>query len=182
MIEKLDKKMEFVEISVLGNKKAECLDFEAGRRLNLKINELIDAVNELHEEAENNARIRADHENLINTLVAENNIHEKQIDELQMKLEPKKCEPAENMQDENPKCPFCGEELSYAQEIDGGFKILTCDCPHGIWLFGNDKMWYNLEKAITELDRTKKQLEAAKTLITEIKTVIAEQDLEPQEL
>lgn len=47
MIEKLDPKMEFVEISILGNKKAECLDFEAGRRLNLKINELVDAVNEL---------------------------------------------------------------------------------------------------------------------------------------
>ena len=41
--------MEFVEISVLGNKKAECLDFEAGRKLNLKINELVDAVNGLQE-------------------------------------------------------------------------------------------------------------------------------------
>lgn len=57
-----------------------------------KINELVDAVNELHEEAENNARIRANHEKLIDTLVEENNIHEKQIDELQMKLEPEKCE------------------------------------------------------------------------------------------
>lgn len=56
-----------------------------------KINEVIDAVNELHEEAENNARIRADLANLIDTLVAENNIHEKQIDELQMKVEPEKC-------------------------------------------------------------------------------------------
>lgn len=51
-----------------------------------KINALIDAVNELHEEAENNARIRANHENLIDTLVEENNIHEKQIDELQTKV------------------------------------------------------------------------------------------------
>ena len=32
-----------------------------------------------------------------------------------------------------------------------------------------------------ELDRTKNQLEAAKTLITEIKVVMAEQDLEPQD-
>lgn len=47
MIEKLDKKMEFYEISVFGDKKAECLDFEAGRKLNSKINELVDAVNEL---------------------------------------------------------------------------------------------------------------------------------------
>ena len=58
-----------------------------------KINELVDAVNELHEEAENNARIRAKHENLIDALVEENNIHEEQIDELQMKVEPEKCEP-----------------------------------------------------------------------------------------
>lgn len=43
-----------------------------------KINELVDAVN---------------------VLMEENNIHEKQIDELQMKLEPEKCEPAENVQD-----------------------------------------------------------------------------------
>ena len=63
-----------------------------------KINELVDAVNKLHEEAENNARIRANHEKLIDTLVVENNIHEKQIDELQMKLEPEKCETlAENV-------------------------------------------------------------------------------------
>ena len=47
MIEKLDSKMEYVEISILGNKKAECLDFEAARKLNKKINELVDAVNEL---------------------------------------------------------------------------------------------------------------------------------------
>lgn len=59
------------------------------------------------------------------------------------------------------KCPFCGEELSYAQEIDGGFEILTCDCPHGIWLFGNDKMWYNLKKVITKLERTRKALDVA---------------------
>ena len=39
-----------------------------------KINELVDAVN---------------------ALIEENNIHEKQVDELQMKLEPKKCEPAD---------------------------------------------------------------------------------------
>lgn len=63
------------------------------------------------------------------------------------------------------KCPFCKEELSYAQEIDGGFEILTCDCPHGIWLFGNDKMWHNLEKVITELECTRKALDIAKDAI-----------------
>ena len=66
------------------------------------------------------------------------------------------------------KCPFCKEELSYAQEIDGGFEILTCDCPHGIWLFGNDKMWYNLEKVITELECTRKALDVAKDALKRI--------------
>lgn len=47
MIEKLDTKMEVVEISILGNEKAECLDFTAGKRLNSKINELVDTVNVL---------------------------------------------------------------------------------------------------------------------------------------
>lgn len=117
--------------------------------MQVKINELVDAVN---------------------ALVKENNIHEKQIDELQMKMEPKKCEPVENTQDENPRCPFCGEELSYAQEIDGGFDILTCDCPHGIWLFGNDKMWYNLEKTTEKLERTRKALELAITGLKNCKT------------
>lgn len=31
----------------------------------------------------------------VNALIEENNIHEKQIDELQMKLEPEKCEPSD---------------------------------------------------------------------------------------
>ena len=91
MIEKLDSKMDCVEITVLG-KCTECLGFDSAKEIGKKLNELVDAVNELHEEAENNARIRANHENLIDTLVQENNIHEKQIDELQMKLEPEKCE------------------------------------------------------------------------------------------
>jgi len=78
--------------------------------------------------------------------------------EMAMKTEPK---PAENVQDENPRCPLCGEELFYVQEIDGGFDILTCNCSAGFWLFGNDKMWYNLEKTITELERTRKALDVA---------------------
>lgn len=91
MIEKLDTKMDCVEITVLG-KHTECLGFDSAKEIGKKLNELVDAVNELHEEAENNARIRAKHENLIDTLVEENNIHERQIDELQMKAEPEKYE------------------------------------------------------------------------------------------
>lgn len=62
--------------------------------------------------------------------------------------------------DERPesvqKCPFCGEELSYAQEIDGGFEILTCDCPYGIWFFGNDKMWNFLDDLIAQADKAER--------------------------
>lgn len=48
-----------------------------------KINELVDAVNELREETKNNVRIRANHDTLIESLIKQNNIHEKQIDKLQ---------------------------------------------------------------------------------------------------
>ena len=89
MIKKLESKMECIGITIWGNQE-ECLGFDSAKKLLNKINELVDTVNELHEEAENNARIRANHEKLIDTLVVENNIHEKQIDELQMKLEPEK--------------------------------------------------------------------------------------------
>ena len=50
-----------------------------------KINELVDTVNKLKTMAENTNTV-------LKSLVEENNIHEKQIDELQMKLEPEKCE------------------------------------------------------------------------------------------
>ena len=126
-----------------------------------KINELVDAVNAIQKEREAERFEIQAWVGILEAVRKSVNVHEKQIDELQMKAEPKKCESAENTQDENPRCPFCDEELYYAQEIDGGFEILTCDCPHGIWLFGNDKMWYNLEKAITELERTRKALEIA---------------------
>ena len=91
--------MEFVEISILGNKKAECLDFEAGRKLNLKINELVDAVNDIQKEREAERFEIQEWIGILEAVRKSVNIHEKQIDELQMKLEPKKCETrAENVQ------------------------------------------------------------------------------------
>ena len=111
-----------------------------------KINELVDAINILQCK---NVHIESDLQDLM---------YPKEI----------KGELGENVQDEMPRCPFCGEELYYAQEIDGGFEILTCNCPAGIWLFGNDKMWYNLEKIITELERTRKVLDKAKWWLNEI--------------
>ena len=50
-----------------------------------KINELADAVNKLETMAKNTNTV-------LKSLVEENNIHLEQIDELQMKLEPEKCE------------------------------------------------------------------------------------------
>lgn len=49
-----------------------------------KINELVDAVNDLD-------GLISLTNNAVQALAKENNIHEKQIDELQMKLEPEKC-------------------------------------------------------------------------------------------
>lgn len=128
-----------------------------------QIKKLNDAVNTIQKEREAERFEIQEWIGILEAVRKSVNVHEKQIDELQMKLEPEKHEvPAENTQDETPRCPFCGEELSYAQEIDGGFEILTCNCPAGIWLFGNDKMWYNLEKVITKLERTRKALDVAR--------------------
>ena len=88
MIRKLDTKMEYVEISVLGNKKAECLDFEAGKKLNLKINELVDVVNAIQKEREAERFEIQEWIGILEAVRESVNIHEKQIDELQMKLRP----------------------------------------------------------------------------------------------
>lgn len=97
-----------------------------------KINALVDAVNELHEEAENNARIRANHENLIDTLVEENNIHEKQIDELQTKvnkLAPNinfaQPEVKENVQDEFAEQRKWIGKLCWVLDDDGDERAFT---------------------------------------------------------
>lgn len=59
-----------------------------------KHNALVDAVNKLETMAKNTNTV-------LKSLVQENNIHEKHIDELQMKVEPEECEiPAENVQKE----------------------------------------------------------------------------------
>lgn len=100
MIEKLDTKMEYVEISVLGNKKAECLDFEAGRKLNLKTNELVDAVNELREQVDDHEQAFDDCarditktetmlkniNTIVGSLITDSNTHKKQIGELQREV------------------------------------------------------------------------------------------------
>jgi len=58
-----------------------------------KTNELVDAVNKLETMARNTNTV-------LKSLVEENNIHEQQIDKLQMMLEPHKCETRpENVQD-----------------------------------------------------------------------------------
>lgn len=65
-----------------------------------KINEVIDVVNKLKTMAKNTNTI-------LESLVQENNIHEKQIDELQMKVEPEKCETPANPYAEQRKWIGC---------------------------------------------------------------------------
>ena len=102
MIEKLNTKYIHVES-----------DSTAKLELANKINELVDAVNAIQKEREaerfeiqewigileavrksvNKLETMAKNTNtVLESLVQENNIHEKQIDELQMKAEPEKCE------------------------------------------------------------------------------------------
>ena len=128
MIEKLDTKMEFVEISVLGNKKAECLDFEAGRKLNLKINELVDAVNTIQKEREAERFEIQEWIGILEAVRKSVNIHEKQIDELQMKLEPEKCEPADTYAEQKKwigkLCRFWDDD-AFITSNDWAYGMLT---------------------------------------------------------
>ena len=71
-----------------------------------KINELIDIIEEL--------------DDAVSATMDSVNIHEKQIDELQMKLEPEKCEPAENIYTKT-----CRMDKEFAeQELDRTRKAL----------------------------------------------------------
>lgn len=60
-----------------------------------KINELVDAVNTIQKEREAERFEIQEWISIIGAVRKSVNIHEKQIDELQMKLEPEKCEPAD---------------------------------------------------------------------------------------
>ena len=132
--------------------------------MQVKINELVHAVNNQQIQLNNHECRLLDLQNRVAAL-DDPTYHEAEPAEngksskMENVAENRKC--AKNAQDETPRCPFCGEELFYVQEIDGGFDILTCNCPAGFWLFGNDKMWYNLEKTTKELELTRKALDVA---------------------
>lgn len=61
-----------------------------------KINEAIDSINTTQKEHEDEWFEIREWIDILEAVRKSVNIHEKQIDELQMKLEPHKCEPAEN--------------------------------------------------------------------------------------
>lgn len=60
------------------------------------LNQLVNAVNTIQKEREAERFEIQEWISLLEAVRKSVNIHEKQIDELQMKLEPEKCEPAEN--------------------------------------------------------------------------------------
>lgn len=105
MIEKLDSKMDCVEITVLG-KHTECLGFDSAKEIGKKLNELVDAVNAIQKEREAERFEIQEWIGILEAVCKSVNLHEKQIDELQMKLEPEKCEtPAENVQQDTETRP-----------------------------------------------------------------------------
>ena len=123
MIKKLDSKMDCVEITVLG-KRTECLGFDSAKEIGKKLNELVDAVNKLETMAKNTNTV-------LESLVQENNIHEKQIDELQMKLEPEKCETPADPYAEQRKwigklCRFWDEKEE--EKVFGILTTIDSDC------------------------------------------------------
>lgn len=95
------------------------------------VNQLVDAVNKLETMAKNTNTV-------LESLVQGNNIHEKQIDELQMKVEPQKCEPqdiyAEQRKWIGKICEFWDnddtQQLSYGVltkiDTESGFGVQYC--------------------------------------------------------
>ena len=85
-----------------------------------KVNQLVNAVNKLETMAKNTNTV-------LESLVQENNIHEKQIDELQMKAEPEKCEtPAQNMPDLDIQLSWVGHLCRFwdYDKIESTYAIL----------------------------------------------------------
>lgn len=135
-----------------------------------KINELVDAINAIQKEREAE---RFEIQEWIGILEAVRefvNIHEKQIDELQMKVEPEKCKPVENTtfskmenvaesgnfaknaQDGTLKCPFCQQELVRHWGMEEP-ALYCCDNPKC------SRGGVATESAWQELIRTKELLE-----------------------
>ena len=85
MIRKLGKHIGTIKA---GNITYDAMKSASINEMNEKINELVDAVNKLETMAKNTNTV-------LESLIKENNIHEKQIDELQMKVEPEKVEPTD---------------------------------------------------------------------------------------
>lgn len=88
-----------------------------------KINELVDAVNAIQKEREAERFEIQEWIDILEAVRKSVNIHEKQIDELQMKLEPEKCETrSENVQpdaksrSENVQDPVCFISTTYPSD------------------------------------------------------------------
>lgn len=104
-----------------------------------KINELVDAVNTIQKEREAERFEIQEWIGILEAVRKSVNIHEKQIDELQMKLEPEKCEKtvdpfAEQRQWIGKLCWFSNgdgfDEVGYLTEIDPDMPEakFRCDC------------------------------------------------------
>ena len=92
-----------------------------------KLNELIDAVNAIQKEREAERSEIQEWIGILEAVRKSVNVHEKQIDELQMKVEPHKCKmPAENVQDK------------FAQHRDWAGKLCR------FWNIDKDKAIYGI--------------------------------------
>ena len=147
MIEKLKKQ----------NTWGECLE---------KLNEVIDMVNFVDEEYNNqlyalsmnlkNKEERIEKlEKLVSTLVEENNTHEEQIDKLQMKVEPEKCDPknAKPVSDLEEAVSECGGLFKFGTESDIAEDVLTQYDHTTTYLSdGKTKRWFGQDGAWVSFD------------------------------
>jgi hypothetical protein len=96
MIEKLDKHLGIIKA---GNITYDSLKPASAKEMHDKINELVDAVNAIQKEREAEWFEIQEWIGILEAVRKSVNVHEKQIDELQMKTEPEKCEiRSENVQ------------------------------------------------------------------------------------
>lgn len=122
--------------------------------LKYKINELVDAVNELQEAFES-----------IHPYLKYKDLNKTPAD-LAENGKSSKMEPAENMQDENPRCPFCQQEYIIHKD-DSCFGQQRCVCRNPNCEFDG---WHFPVKLVSELIRTRKALDVALDWLEQVAT------------
>lgn len=117
-----------------------------------KLNELVDAVNTIQKEREAERSEIQEWIGILEAVRKSVNVHEKQIDELQMKVEPEKCETKKDIKKEPldryiKQRRWVGKLCKFEGENYGILKEIGCSNTKHVWRDGafrsSDGYWYN---------------------------------------